>query len=594
MIPTRQNFLTTFFAALEANGVRYCVMRNYDNLYADTSTDVDVLLSPYSRARFERCLRDAAAQTGFHFVQAARFVNYSRVFWHPRGGFIRIDFETEVRWRLFTVLDARAVLDRRRRHEEFFIPHPEDESAILYVAAIWRGQLSERYRQQLVALQRACPDATGLRRTLERAFGEAGRALAEFQAQGAVGPFDLKLVKRLRRHLLFLSHWHGWQLRALVRNTLSDFIRLEQRLHRPAGISLLFVSAQNGLRSFDALMQRMNFLFPTQKCITQSFDLTALGLTAARWSLRLRCRRLWTLFKGGLFVRAYRLANDADLPRVLRTHARYFYPSRTFVCGEDSTGRFYFAHVGTGFMTTSAPGPVDGDQDFGRRFIEFISNILERGSDPAKARKDRRGVFCALVGLDGSGKTTLAHHLCEVSAMGGDFKGVRYYHWRPKVLRRVEFPLPEYRNLPRKLPQPRNIWNTLLSTVRLVKNAVLVNLAWWLQVRPLLKRGYLVIVDRYFYNYHLDPISVKYTGPAWLLARAQAWFPRPDVVITLSAPADVLLRRKQELTETEIREQAATLQCLTFPSSHVIRADAAELPEIVAQKVMAELVATRP
>ena len=307
MIPTRKEFLTTFFASLEANGVRYCVMRNYDDLYADATTDVDMLLSSYSLERFERCLRGAAEQTGFHFVHSARYVNYSHVFWHPRAGFIRIDFETEVRWRLFTVLKARELLDRRRRHQEFFIPHPEDESAILFVAAIWRSLLSERYRQQLAALHRACPDATGLHRTLMRAFGEAGRALADFQAHATTGIFDQKLMRRVRRSLLFQTHLHWWRLTDLVRNTVSDFIRLGNRLHRPAGISFLFVSSHECPRNFDDLLRRINFLFPSRKCIIQSFDLTAQETTRARWGLRLRWLRLWTLFKGGLFLRAYRL-----------------------------------------------------------------------------------------------------------------------------------------------------------------------------------------------------------------------------------------------------------------------------------------------
>ena len=85
-----------------------------------------------------------------------------------------------------------------------------------------------------------------------------------------------------------------------------------------------------------------------------------------------------TLFKGGLFLRAYRVARDTDVAPVLGTHARYMYPSRTFVGGEDSAGRLYFAHVSTGFMTTSPPGPAPGGEDFSQSFIKFISDILER------------------------------------------------------------------------------------------------------------------------------------------------------------------------------------------------------------------------
>src|SRR5439155_358140 len=83
-------------------------------------------------------------------------------------------WETKVRWRLLTVLTAREVLDARRRHQEFFIPHPRHETVILFVAAIWRRALSERYREQLSRLYAACADKEALRGELVEAFGLAG------------------------------------------------------------------------------------------------------------------------------------------------------------------------------------------------------------------------------------------------------------------------------------------------------------------------------------------------------------------------------------------------------------------------------------
>jgi thymidylate kinase len=114
-------------------------------------------------------------------------------------------------------------------------------------------------------------------------------------------------------------------------------------------------------------------------------------------------------------------------------------------------------------------------------------------------------------------------------------------------------------------------------------------LAWWWRLRSMRNRGYLILVDRYFYNYYLDPVSVRYYGPRWVLDRLSRWFPKPEIVITLSAPALVLRQRKQELAETEMHQQAAALRQLKFPTSHVIAADASEPADAVASKVMAEL-----
>jgi len=149
--------------------------------------------------------------------------------------------------------------------------------------------------------------------------------------------------------------------------------------------------------------------------------------------------------------------------------------------------------------------------------------------------------------------------------------------------------LPEPGNLPRQPKRNASAMETVRSIARLTKNLVRAQLVWWLRLRSLRQRGYLVLVDRYFYNYYLDPRSVKYYGPRRFLDALGRLFPKPDVVITLSAPPEVLLQRKQELSEAEVREQAATLQQLNFPNSKIIAADASEPAEVVAQRVMAEL-----
>lgn len=588
MIVARQNFLTALFADLVANGVRYCILRNYDDLYGNADTDLDLIVSPYSLARFERCLHAMAEQTGWHFVHAARYVNFSHVFWHPKSGFLRIDYETDVRWRFFTVLSARQVLDSSRRHGEFFIPSPELESVILYVAVIWRGMMSDRYRRQLGVLYAACGDPAALRRELVAAFGPAGHELADFQAHTDSAPFDATFSWRVRRSLMMTSHLGRSRLGALMASTASDGVRLFERVRRSAGVSLLFVSSHAVRRQFEDLSGRINFLFPTKKNWIHESDLRDRLAAQARWNLGLRLRRLRTLFKGGLFVRSYHVADNTALNAVVRTHSRHLYPSRTFISTEDRDGRVCFGHVESGFMASSPKDTALNDQSFSEFFIRFISAILERHMQ-RKQSAPKRGVFCVLVGLDGSGKTTLARNLCELAMRDRRIAAVRYFHWRPRTFHHVEFPLPEFKNQPRKPPQPAGLWNTVLSALRLAKNAALVNLAWWIHVRRMLRQGRLVLVDRYLYNYYLDPDSVKFSGPPGLLALAKKLFPRPDLVLTLSAPAEVLLARKQELSAAEIQRQAAVLDTLPFDARRVARVDATLPPEELAAAAFREI-----
>ena len=585
----RKRFLTRWFAMLEENGVRYCMLRNYDDLYGNPTTDLDMIVSEHSLKCFEQCLRESAEETDFHFVHAARYVNFSWVFWNPLAGFIRVDYETDVRWRLFTVLDAREVLDRSRRHQEFFIPHPEHEIAILYVAALWRGELTDRYRQQLDKLYAACSDKDSLREILIVSFGQAGHVLTDYQEDQS--NFDQRFFTWLRLSLALRTHLIWPRFPGVLKNLWIDGFRFVERVFNAAGVSLLFVSSNEQQPDFSEMLREIEFLFPIKKNLIEQVDLRVGGKSSHNWQMRLR--RVRTMFKGGLYIRAYRVEKDADIPRVIRAHTRHIYSRRTFVCGEDSGGRLYFGHVKSGFMA-SVEGNTAGGQTFSKSFIEFVSDVLERvHSLSPQAEPTGQGLFCVLVGLDGSGKTTLGRNLCDLSVINTRFTGVCYFHWRPKCFRHAEWPLPEFCETPRKPQLPRNPINTALSLVRIARNGLLARFAWHLKVRPMVRQGYLVLVDRYFYNYHLDPASVKFSAPASVLKFMQKLFPAPDLVVKLRAPKDVLLARKQELSPDEIGRQVERMDSLDVAPARVVTADATLAADQVARNVMVEIVQTQ-
>jgi hypothetical protein len=174
----RKEFLLALFRILDQKAVPYCVLRNYANIYENTSSDVDVAVEPEHVLRFKDCLTEAAAASNHHLVLRARYINYSYVYWHAEGGFVRVDIETEVRWHIFPVLTAKAIVGLRRRKGAFYIPHPRHESAILWSAAIWRGQLSDRYRSQLARLYEQATTPREFQRTFIASFGAIGRELA--------------------------------------------------------------------------------------------------------------------------------------------------------------------------------------------------------------------------------------------------------------------------------------------------------------------------------------------------------------------------------------------------------------------------------
>lgn len=587
---SRQSFLTGLFRSLDANGIPYCILRNYGDIFAEsTSTDLDLIIHKRDLLRFKQTLLAAATEAKQRFVHRARYVNYSYVFWTAQSDFVRVDFETEVRWRFFPILSASAVIDSRKKHDGFYIPHPRHESIVLFTQTLWRGTLSDRYRDQLARLYAACPDKEELRRSYQDAFGAAGDALAEFHSRIATSEFGGGLCSRLRRSILLNTFTRPSALFDFTANAAFDSRRFWERLRNPAGISLVFASSSGQAKDFNGVLRKLEFLFPSQKCFLQTFDFSSHKSVAPGWEIGLKLNRLRVLFKGGLFVQFYQVNLDTDLQKIIKTHPRYLYPFRAFFCTEDSSHRICLGHVGTGFMAESTPDERGVHTEFSTLLIEFFSTVLEKERQPSPSESRKKGSFAVVIGLDGSGKTTLARNLSRLTSKEPRFDGVRYFHWRAKVFGGIEFPLPEYRDVPRKQPLAKNFVNSSLSSLRLLKNVLMANVAYHIRIRHLLRHNYLVMIDRYFYNYYLDPDSVKYTGPGWLLKSMLRWFPKPDVIVTLNAGAETLLARKQELSPDQIARQISIKDNLNFRGTPCIAVDARDSAANVAETTLAAM-----
>jgi len=173
-----------------------------------------------------------------------------------------------------------------------------------------------------------------------------------------------------------------------------------------------------------------------------------------------------------------------------------------------------------------------------------------------------RGVWIALLGPDGAGKSAVIERL--ESDLAGTFGSVRRFHLRPHFGRR------DPDGPPVLDPHAREARGVLGSLAKLG--------LWWadcaagyvLAVRPTLRRRGLVVFDRYVDDLQVDPRRYRFRGPMALARLVARWSPRPDVVVVLDAPEEVLRSRKLEVTVEETSRQR-----------HGYRALAARLPEAV-------------
>jgi thymidylate kinase len=158
------------------------------------------------------------------------------------------------------------------------------------------------------------------------------------------------------------------------------------------------------------------------------------------------------------------------------------------------------------------------------------------------------GLFIALYGPDGAGKSAVAARVAdELTPL---FSGLQLHHlriplWRsPSQIVVVSDPHAQ---------PPRGL---VLSCLKLFYMFAQSWLAHLLRVLVWVACGQLVIVDRHFLDYAIDPQRYRLAASSVRLASLLGKFaPAPDLQFVLDVPAEELQRRKAEVTPGESRRQ---------------------------------------
>jgi len=159
------------------------------------------------------------------------------------------------------------------------------------------------------------------------------------------------------------------------------------------------------------------------------------------------------------------------------------------------------------------------------------------------------GLWVALLGPDGSGKTTLAQRL-EQSPPAA-FRRTLRFHLRPQL-----WPAGQGRP-PVSEPHAQAPRCRLASAVKAVYYSAREWIGYLAQVRPALVRSTLVIADRCFDDILLDPRRYRMHGAGSVMRRMRRLLPRPDLSLVLLASAGAIAARKQEVPPAELDAQLA-------------------------------------
>lgn len=159
---------------------------------------------------------------------------------------------------------------------------------------------------------------------------------------------------------------------------------------------------------------------------------------------------------------------------------------------------------------------------------------------------ERAGGVISIVGPDGSGKTTLIDGLMGGVLAGGPILSIRF----PSILPRHSRSGGPITDPHGKTPYP--LWVSFAKSWYVFLDYLL---GWCARVRPFVRRGGWVVIQRGWWDIAVDPKRYRLTPPGrllWLMGRV---LPSPDLVLILEAPPEVVFARKTELSLQELERQ---------------------------------------
>jgi len=185
----------------------------------------------------------------------------------------------------------------------------------------------------------------------------------------------------------------------------------------------------------------------------------------------------------------------------------------------------------------------------------------------------------AFLGPDGSGKSSV---ISAISLRLGPpvSSGVHVCHWRPGRFRR-----PSEDSGPVTDPHGKAPRGYVLSTLKLGFLLVDWVVGYYGNFIHLRAKGHILVFDRHYIDICVDPRRYRYGGARWIAALVGYCVHRPDVLIVLDAPLEVLRERKQEVTEEEIVRQRLAYQELASQTSNSYVVDATQPLQEIAQAV---------
>lgn len=156
------------------------------------------------------------------------------------------------------------------------------------------------------------------------------------------------------------------------------------------------------------------------------------------------------------------------------------------------------------------------------------------------------GLFIAIIGTDGAGKSTIIKELNNI--LNPAFRKIKKYHWKPILFKKNKnnVVIEPHKNPPR---------NFIFSFIKLLIYVLQYLIGYLFIIYPLKIKSTLIIFDRYYYDMIVDQKRFRLNLPQKIIKFYSIFIPKPDLIFYLRTKPSVALERKNELNLEELERQ---------------------------------------
>lgn len=187
----------------------------------------------------------------------------------------------------------------------------------------------------------------------------------------------------------------------------------------------------------------------------------------------------------------------------------------------------------------------------------------------------KQSLSISFLGPDGAGKSTIIDLINKYPLYINNY----YFHLKPILQKKTSIKDEMITD-----PHKYNTYSKSKSYLKLLYFIYQYNKGWFTNISKLRIKSSLIIFDRYFDDLIVDNKRYRYGGSKNIAKLARLFIPKPDIYFILTADADIIYERKQEVSFEELQRQILEYKSLA-DNKRYFNIDVNRTPEEIVKEI---------